>query len=143
MEILFAGLIALGVAVAVVFFLKFLCFMGEFLNAQRKQLRRSRTSLFDYSQETGQTGRSNSILPTASGSNTDQNRQLGAFRRFSERLYIFCNEPVDPKSNQNAHLKHHESTEPDAESPPSYEEAMRLISQGSTTCESSSDVLTE
>lgn len=142
MEILFAGLIALGVAVTIVFLLKFLCFMGEFVSAQRKQLQRSRTSLFDYSQETSHP---NTVVPGAVlNGNTDPNRQLGAIRRLSERLYVFCNEQAVPKSNQNTHQKQLESTELDIESPPSYEEAMRLISQySSNLCEPSPDIHTK
>lgn len=140
MEILFAGLIALGVAVAIVFLLKFLCFMGEFLSAQRKQLQS-----YDYSQETSHaTGLPNTIAPAAISNGSDPNRQLGAIRRLSERLYVFCNEPVVPKSNQNSDQKRLEFTEPDIESPPSYEEAMRFINQQGSTpyyCEPPSDVL--
>ncbi len=123
MELLFAGLIALGVAVAVVFLLKCLCFLGECLSAQRKQMQRNRP--LDYSQATAISTAWQSEGPVSTnGSNADTERPLSSMRRFSERMHVINMESNTPKVlNQ----KQTETDLPETDLPPSYEEAMSLM----------------
>lgn len=102
--------------------------MGEFLSAQRKVFQRSRASLDQYSLEAGQLVGRMLIVPAISNNGTDLSRQRSTIQRLSERLHDFCND-VTPKSHQHEEQKHNQSNGPNVESPPTYEEAMRLINQ--------------
>ena len=113
MDLLFAGLIALGVAVTVVVILKSLCFLSECLSTRCNHQMRSRMPL-DYSQA------------VASRPAPSDVQQLGGIQRFPERLYVICVDPANPPKfviNRTPL----QMNEPDVESPPTYEEAMSLI----------------
>lgn len=120
MNLLFAGLIALGIAVTVVVILKSLCFLSECLSSRCNHQMRSRLPL-NYSQAVA-------ARPVPRLSTSDV-QQLGAMQqqRFPERLYVIC---VDSAMNPPKFVVNHaplETNELDVESPPTYEEAMSLI----------------
>lgn len=124
MDLLFAGLIALGVAVAVVVILKSLCFLSECLSTRCNHPMLGSRMPLDYAQ----------AMAVAPRLNSGDVQQLGGIgQRFPEGLYVICvdssNNP--PKFVVNHHQQHAtaalETSEPDVESPPTYEEAMSLI----------------
>jgi len=129
MDLLFAGLIALGVAVAVVVILKSLCFLSECLSTRCNHQMRSRMPL-DYSQ----------AVAVAPRLNNADVQQLGGIQCFPERPFVICVDSSNPPKfvvNQTAL----ETNEPDAEPPPTYDEAMSLINPSinpdCNTCHSS------
>ncbi len=79
--------------------------------------------------------------------NSGDVQQLAGIQRFPERLYVICvaDSSHPPKFVVNHHHAALETSEPDVESPPTYEEAMSLINPSSnhpdcnttTTCHSS------
>ena len=124
MELLFAGLIALGVSVAVVFLLKCLCFLGDCLSAQRKQMQRSRP--LNYSQAMAvSSAQQSGVVPSGSARSADAERPLDSFRRMSERLYVICMESNTPKVVLNQ--KQIETDLPETDLLPTYEEATSLM----------------
>jgi len=106
MKVLFAALVALGVAVLIVVLLKGLCFLAEFLNDQQ----RSREG-------------ASSIVARSSGS------QPYNVRRLSERIYVICFDP--PRySNADDNNKGNDTNQ-QLSAPPTYEEAVRLLQSDS------------
>ena len=143
MNLLFAGLVALGVAIIIVVFLKCLCFVGEFLNDKRRNQQASSQSPTMTGVETGdgllepsltsalllQSERNTTEIVAAATTSTETNstqRQGYSVRRLSDRIYVICVDPnsglaVDPKFNLTGILDGREDL------PPTYEEAVRLI----------------
>jgi hypothetical protein len=119
MDLLFAGLIALGVAVTVVVILKSLCFLSECLSTRCNHQMRSLMPL-NYSQAVA------SARPVPRITSSDV-QQLGGIQRYPERLYVIC---VDSAMNPPKFVVNRAPLETnglDVESPPTYEEAMSLI----------------
>jgi hypothetical protein len=127
MDLLFAGLIALGVAVAVVVILKSLCFLSECLSTRCNHPMLGSRMPLDYAQ----------AMAVAPRLNSGDVQQLGGIghQRFPEGLYVICVDSSNnaPKFVVNHHHQQSHATaalitsEPDVESPPTYEEAMSLI----------------
>lgn len=107
MNVLFAGLVAFGVAVSVVVLIKCLCFIGEFLNARHTERAVAALQV----QPTTVTSSAQALSSSSNGYSA---------RRLSDRIYAICVEP--PTSNNK-------STSPAHDSPPSYDDAVRLIGQ--------------
>lgn len=111
MEILFAGLVAFGIAAAIVFCLKCFCFIAEFVSAQRKLMSNTQLqTLQNYAQTTDSPANyADSIAPV-----TDLNvpgSSINYMRCLVERS-IFINSETGSRSY--------------VEPPPTYEEAVRL-----------------
>ncbi|EFX89189.1 hypothetical protein DAPPUDRAFT_220308 [Daphnia pulex] len=127
MDLLFAGLIALGVAVAVVVILKSLCFLSECLSTRCNHPMLGSRMPLDYAQAMA-------VAPARLNSGRDVQHLGGIGQRFPEGLYVICVDSSNnaPKFVVNHHQQQHataalETSEPDVESPPTYEEAMSLI----------------
>lgn len=134
MDLLFAGLVALGVAVTVVVLLKSLCFLSECLRERCHQRMGSRL-LLDYyhpgaPQSSNMQGLSTNtqLGPGGSSMNAPQN--------FAERLYVICVDTDAPKFARNP--KPFGCDEQDIDSPPTYEEAMYLINSSISPASNSS-----
>ncbi|KAI9557665.1 hypothetical protein GHT06_017494 [Daphnia sinensis] len=138
MDLLFAGLLALAVAVTVVVLLKSLCFLGECLSDRCKQ-RMTSQLLRDYYQTVAHPGVRHSSdvrgLSTSAQSNTGISPQ-SVVQNIPERLYEIHLETNAPKNVR--HPKPLRYNDQDLESPPTYEEAMCLVHPGITPASGSS-----
>ncbi|KAK4016459.1 Uncharacterized protein APZ42_032532 [Daphnia magna] len=127
MDLLFAGLLALGVAVTVVVLLKSLCFMGECLSDRCNQ-RMTSQLLRDYYQAVAHPGVRHSSdmreLSTSAQVDTGMSSQ-SVLQNSPERLYVICVETNAPKLVRNPKPLRYDDQ--DIESPPTYEEAMCLV----------------
>ena len=110
MDLLFVGLLALGVAVTVVFSLKFLCFIGEILNTHYNWIH-----VVNYFRVPANDN------PPDHQAATNQS-QLGPNRMTSEGIDISNHKP----SASSISIPTEMNCCNDMESPPSYEEAVRL-----------------
>ena len=136
MSLLFAGLVALGVAIIIVVLLKCLCFVGEFLIDKRRSSHhqsssQSPTETILLSSEPSTTSallhqeRSFAGVEQATASHRQQ--QGYSVRRLSDRIYVIC---VEPNSNGAIDPKLNLILEQDPEDlPPTYEQAVQSTIQ--------------
>lgn len=121
MELLFVGLIALGVAVSIVFSLKFLCFLGELLNTHYKW-----NSVINYFHVPIDDSPPD-FQAISSNSTVVSNGQMDPIGIAVERIGSIYHKPVAFKP-----ATHTASTSNETESPPTYEEALRSSSSNYT-----------
>lgn len=116
MDLLFAGLIALGVAITVVILLKCLCFLGEFVHSQRSQgVESSREA-----SRNGGPASTNSAMAQQSSSSNEQNRGCADCVMIRVDRHCPNGNKQPPQCGSPSACSHHDP-------PPSYEEALRLI----------------
>jgi len=131
MSLLFAGLVALGVAIIIVVLLKCLCFVGEFLVDKRRSSHhqsssQSPTETILLSSEPSTTSallhQERSIAGVDQAAASHRQQQGYSVRRLSDRIYVIC---VEPNSNGVIDPKLNLILEQDPEDlPPTYEQAV-------------------
>ena len=124
MSLLFAGLVALGVAIIIVVLLKCLCFVGEFLVDKRRSHQSTQSPIETILSSEPSTTSALLHQERSDEAATHHQQQGYSVRRLSDRIYVIC---VDPSSNGGViDPKLNFILERDPEDlPPTYEQAVQ------------------